>query len=72
MQYVLLGHVKVCLATSRMQILETLHYYVLCTLFPLLHYLDDQCSEFLEPWMDSFGFREFPDLIEYYTPIGNG
>ena len=36
------------LATRRMQNLETLHYYVLSTLFPILGYLDDQCSEFLE------------------------
>ena len=30
------------LATRRMQNLETLHYYVFNTLFPLLGYLDDQ------------------------------
>ena len=33
------------------QDLETRHYYVLCTLFPLPGYLDDQHSEFLESWM---------------------
>ena len=38
----------------------------------LLGYLDDQCSEFLELWMDSLGFGEFPNLIKYYTTIGNG
>ena len=58
------------LATRRMQNLETLHYYVLCTLFPLPGYLDNQCSEFLELWMAIHGFREFPNLIEYYTTIG--
>ena len=35
------------LATRRMQELETLHYYVLTTMFPLLGHLKDQCSEFL-------------------------
>ena len=30
------------LAKRRMQKLETLHYYVLSTLFPLLGYLDNQ------------------------------
>ena len=65
--------IGITLATRRTRNLETLHYYsyVLCTLFPLLGYLDDQCSEFLELWMDYLGFREFPNLIEYYTTIGN-
>ena len=49
-----------------------LHYYVLSTLFPLLVHLDDQCGEFLESWMAYLEFDEFPDLIEYYTTIGNG
>ena len=56
------------LAKRRMQNLETLHYYVLCTLFLLLSYPDDQCSEFLQSWID---FAEFPNLIKYYTSIGN-
>ena len=62
------------LAKRTMQKLENLHYYsyVLSTLFPLLVHLDDQCSEFLEPWMAYLEFNEFPDLIEYYTTIGNG
>ena len=60
------------LAKRRMQKLENLHYYVLHTLFPLLVHLDDQCSEFLESWMVYLEFEEFPDLIEYYTTIGNG
>ena len=53
-----------------MQTLETLHYYVLCMLYPFLGYLDDQCAEFLELWLDYYGFRELPNLIEYYTTIG--
>ena len=55
------------LAKRRMQNLEILHYYVLSTLFPLLGYLDDQCSEFLESWMAYLDFGEFPDLIKSYT-----
>ena len=55
-----------------MQNLETLHYYVLCTLFPLLGYLDDQCDEFLESWMAYLDFGEFPDLIEYYITFSTG
>ena len=43
--------------------LETLHYYVLHTLFSLPGYLDNQCGEFLKQWMANHGFREFPDLI---------
>ena len=35
-------------------------------------YLDDQRGEFLESWMAYQEFDEFPDLIEYYTTIGNG
>ena len=53
-----------------MQNLETLHYYVLCTLFPLPGYLDDQHGELLKLWMDSLGFREFTNLIKYHTTIG--
>ena len=59
------------LATRKMQTLETLHYNVLHTLFPLPDYLDDQHGEFLKIWMDYQGFREFPDLIKYCTTIGN-
>ena len=59
------------LATRRMQNLETLHYYVLSTLLPLLHYLDNQCGEFLKSWMAYLDFEEFPNLIKYYTTIGN-
>ena len=56
------------LATRRMQNLETLHYYVLHTLFPLQGYLDDHHGEFLKSGMV---FVEFPDLIEYYTTMEN-
>ena len=60
------------LAKRRMQNLENLHYYVLCTLFPLLGYLDNQCGKFLESWMAYLDFMELPNIIEYYTTIGNG
>ena len=60
------------LAKRRMQKLETLRYYVLTTMFPLPGHLEDQCGEFLESWMAYLEFEEFPDLIEYYTTIGNG
>ena len=60
------------LAKRRTQKLENLHYYVLGTLFPLPVHLDDQRGEFLESWMAYQEFDEFPDLIEYYTTIGNG
>ena len=60
------------LATRRMQNLETLHYYVLCTLFPLPGYLDNLCGEFLKSWMAYLDLREFPDLIEHCTTIGTG
>ena len=60
------------LAKRRMQKLENLHYYVLATLFPLLVHLDDQRGEFLKSWMAYQEFDEFPNLIEYYTTIGNG
>ena len=60
------------LAKRRTQKLENLHYYVLGTLFPLLIHLDDQCGEFLESWMAYQEFDKFPNLIEYYTTIGNG
>ena len=59
------------LAKRRMHKLENLHYYVLGTLFPLLVHLDDQDGEFLESWMAYQEFDEFPDLIQYYTTIGN-
>ena len=45
------------LATRMMQNLETLHYYVLHTLFPLPGYLDDQHSEFLQSWMAYLDFK---------------
>ena len=54
-----------------MQKLENLHYYVLNTLFPLSIHLDDQHSEFFESWMAYLEFKEFPDLIEYYTTLGS-
>ena len=60
------------LGKRRMQKLENLHYYVLSILFPLPAHLDDQHSEFLESWMAYLEFDKFPDLIEYYTTIGNG
>ena len=61
------------LAKRRMQKLENLHYYVLGTLFPLpVHLVDNQHGEFLESWMAYQEFDEFPNLIEYYTTIGNG
>ena len=49
------------LAKRRTLKLESLHYYVLTTMFPLLGHLDDQCSEFLESWMAYLEFDEFPD-----------
>ena len=54
--------IGITLPKRRTQNLETLHYYVLCTLFPLTGYLDDQCSKFLKLWMDYLGCGEFPDL----------
>ena len=60
------------LAKRRMQKLENLHYYMLGTLFTLPIHLDDRCGEFLESWMAYQELDEFPDLIEYYTTIGNG
>ena len=60
------------LARRMMQKLEYLRYYVLGTLFPLPLHLDDQHGEFLESWMAYQEFNEFPNLIEYYTTIGNG
>ena len=45
---------------------------MLHTLFPLPGYLDDQCGEFLESWIAYLGFKEFLDLIVYYTTIGTG
>ena len=43
--------IQTTLATIYRQNLETLHYYVLPTLFPLPGSLDDQFGEFLESWM---------------------
>ena len=60
---------KTCTKT-RMQKLETLHYYVL--MFPHLGHLEDQCGELLESWMAYLEFDEFSNLIEYYDTIGNG
>ena len=45
---------------------------MLSTLFPHPVHLDDQNGEFLESWMAYQEFDDFPDLIEYYTTIGNG
>ena len=59
------------LAKRRMQKLENLHYYVLSAQFPLLVHLDNQHSQFLESWMAYLEFDKFPNLIEYYTTIGN-
>ena len=55
-----------------MQKLETLQCYVLTTMFPLPGHLEDQCVEFLKSWMAYLELDEFPDLIKYYTIIGNG
>ena len=60
------------LAKRRIEKLENLHYYVLSRLFPLPVHLDDQHGEFLKSWMAYLEFNEFPDLIQYYTTIGNG
>ena len=60
------------LAKRRTEKLEKLHYYVLGTLFPLPVHLGNQRGEFLVSWMAYQEFDEFPDLIEYYTTIGNG
>ena len=61
------------LAKRRIQNVETLLYYVLCTLFPLLGYLHDQDSEFLKLWMANHGLGGiFYNLIKYYTTNGNG
>ena len=60
------------LAKRRTQKLETLHYYVLTAMFPLLGHLEDQCGEFLKSWMAYVEFEDFPDLIQYFTTIGNG
>ena len=34
--------------------------------------LEDQCGEFLKSWIAYLEVKEFPNLIEYYTTIGNG
>ena len=60
------------LAKRTTQKLENLHYYVLSTLLPLPVHLDDQHSEYLKSWMAFQEFDKFPNLIEYYTAIGNG
>ena len=57
---------------KRVQKLETLHYYVLTTMFPLPGHLEDQDGEFLKSWMTYLEFDEFPNLIEYYTTTVNG
>ena len=41
-------------------------------MFPRPGHLEDQHGEFLESWVAYLEFIEFPDLIEYYTTIGNG
>ena len=64
--------IAVTQSKRRMQNLETLHYYVLHTLFPLAGYLNDQCSDFFKSWIANLDLEEFPDLIEYCTTIGNG
>ena len=66
------SQIEKTLVKRRMKKLENLHYDVLSTQFPLPVHLDDQCSEFLESWMAYLEFNEFPDLIEYYSTIGNG
>ena len=66
------SQIRKTLAKRRTQKLETLHYFVLTTMFPLPGHLEDQHSEFLESWMAYLEFDEFPDLIKYYTSIGNG
>ena len=45
---------------------------MLHTLFPLPGYLDDQCGKFLQSCMAYLDFGEFPNLIEYYSSVGNG
>ena len=60
------------LAKRRTQKLETLCYYVITTMFPLPGHLEDEHGEFLESWVAYLEFIEFPDLIEYYSTIGNG
>ena len=45
---------------------------MLCTLFPLPGYLDDQSNELLKLWLDYHGFGEFPNHIKYYTSIRHG
>ena len=49
-------------------------YTLLCVKYtiPLPVHLDDQHGEFLESWMAYQEFDELPDLIKYYTTIGNG
>ena len=68
----MLSLIGTTLVTRRMQNLETLHYYVLSTLCPLLGYPDDQHREFLKSWMAYLEFGEFPNLIKYYTTIDTG
>ena len=66
----MLSLIGTTLATRRIQNPEILRYCVQYTLFPLLGYLDNQCSEFLELWMAYLDFAEFPDLIKHYTTDG--
>ena len=60
------------LAKRRTPQLENLHYYMLSMLFPLPFHLDNQHGEFLKSWMAYLKFNKYPDLIKYYTTIGNG
>ena len=41
-------------------------------MFPLPCHLEDQHGEFLKSWMAYLDFKEFPNLIEYYTTSLNG
>ena len=52
------------IATRRMQNLESLHLYVLSTLFPLPVHLDKQYGEFLKSWMAYLELEKFPNLID--------
>ena len=47
----MLSQIGKVLAKRRTQKLETLHYYMLTTMFPLPGHLEDQHGEFLKSWM---------------------
>ena len=47
----MLSQIGKTLAKRRTQKLETLHYYMLTTMFPLPGHLEDQHGEFLKSWM---------------------